>query len=151
VTAAAVLAPDRSPSGWARLAGVFLLLDACLIGILGFAVMTVFRPIGSAGHYEGQTVFPDQTPYWLLVPVTLLALAYAWAGQRAIRGIRSNGGRLVGIVLAGALGLLFAYEPMTSFSSLRPEGLALAAAFLIPQVLIVVALLRWPETAPLRA
>lgn len=145
---AAVLAPDRSPWSWARLAGVFLLLDACLIGILGFAVITVF---GAVGHYEGQTVFPDQTPYWLLVPVTLLALAYVWAGQRSIRGIRSNGGRLVGIVLAGALGLLFAYEPMTSFGSLSVEELALAAAFLIPQVLVVVALLRWPETASMRA
>jgi hypothetical protein len=131
--------PTRSRSGWAKLAGALLLLDGLAVLLIGLVFFAVFRPVAAI---EGRPS-PDQTPYWVLLPAGLLAIAFFWAGQRAIRGIR--GGRMVGVVLAGVLGLLFAWLPFTG--SMDASELATMAALLIPQVLIVIGLLRWPEAA----
>jgi hypothetical protein len=130
---------SRSRSGWAKLAGVLLLLDGLATLIFGLVFMVVFRPVAAI---EGRPS-PDQTPYWVLVPAALIAIAFFWAGQRAIRGIR--GGRIVGVVLAGVVGLLFAWLPFTG--SMDASELVTTAALLVPQVLIVIGLLRWPEAA----
>jgi hypothetical protein len=130
---------SRSRSGWAKLAGALLLLDGLAVILIGLVFVAVFRPVAAI---EGRPS-PDQTPYWVLLPAGLVAIAFFWAGQRAIRGIRS--GRMVGVLLAGVLGLLFAWLPFTG--SMDASELATTAALLVPQVLIVVGLLRWPEGA----
>lgn len=132
-------ASPRSISGWARLAGILLVFDGIAALLVGLVSLALFRPVAAI---EGQPS-PDQTLYILLVPAILFALACFWAGQRAIRGIR--GGRIVGVLLAGAMGLLFAYLPFTG--SMSVSELAVTAALLVPQILIIVALLRWQEAS----
>lgn len=119
-----------------RLAGVVLLLDAFLVGLLGIVAIAVLQPIGAI---EGRASV-DQTPYVLMVVPILLGLAYGWAGQRAIRGIRR--GRAVGIVLALLLAVAFGAILLDSRSD--PGELAFAGGLVIVQVLVVVALARWP-------
>jgi hypothetical protein len=130
---------SRSRSGWAKLAGALLLLDGLAVLLIGLVFLVVFRPVAAI---EGRPS-PDQTPYLVLVPAALLAIGFFWSGQRAIRGIRR--GRIVGVVLAAVLGLLFAWLPFTG--SMDASELAATAALVIPQVLIVVGLFRWPEAA----
>jgi hypothetical protein len=120
-----------------RVTGVLLLIDGLFVALLGFVGFLVFRPIAAI---EGRPS-PDQAPYPLLIVSLLLALAFAWAGQRAIRGIRA--GRVVGMLLAAIPGLLFGAFLVTS--PMSPGELAFAVVVVAVQVAIIVALARWPE------
>jgi hypothetical protein len=124
-----------------RLAGLVLILDGLLVALLGIVAIVVFRPIAAI---EGRP-YVDQTPYPLLIVPVLLALACAWAGQRALRGIR--GGRGVGILLATILAIVFGAMAVGSQGSLGE--LAVAAGIAVVQVLVVIALARWPMAAAL--
>lgn len=119
-----------------RLAGVVLILDGCLVALLGITAILVFQPIAAI---EGRPSV-DQTPYALMIVPILLGLAYGWAGQRAVRGIRR--GRAVGAVLALLLAVAFGALLLASRSS--PAELAVAGGFAALQVLVIVAIARWP-------
>jgi hypothetical protein len=126
----------RYATPWTRLAGVLLLVDGIFVALLGFVGFIVFRPIAAIEGRES----PDQAPYPLLVIALLLGLAFVWAGQRAIRGIRS--GRVVGIVLALIPGSLFG--ALVVMSRMGWTELLFAIGVVAVQAVIIVALARWP-------
>jgi hypothetical protein len=113
-----------------------LLLDGCLVALLGVVAIAVLQPVGAI---EGRPAV-DETPYVLMVVPIALGLAYVWAGQRALRGIRR--GRAVGIVLALLLAVAFGALVLDSRSS--PGELAFALGLAALQVLVVLVLARWP-------
>jgi hypothetical protein len=134
---------DRLATPWTRLAGLLLIVDGAFVVLLGLVAFAVFRPVAAIEGRES----PDQAPYPLLVLALLLAVAFLWAGQRAIRGIRR--GRIVGMLLALVLGLLFA-SPLLS-SGMSPSEVAFAIGVVAVQAVIVVVLARWPSREALRA
>jgi hypothetical protein len=125
-----------------RAAGLVLILDGCLVALLGITALVVFQPIAAI---EGRPPI-DQTPYPLLIVPLLLGLAYAWAGQRAVRGIRR--GRGVGIVLAAILAAVFGALAAGSVGSGGGlTELSVTAAIAVVQVLVILAIARWPDAA----
>ena len=134
---------DRAASPWTRFAGVLLIGDGLLVALLGVTMVLVFGPVAAI---EGREPV-DQTPYPLLIVPMLLGLAYAWAGQRAIRGIRA--GRVVGVVLALLAGLAFGSLLLGARPS--PTELAFAVGMVAVQALIIVGLVRWPAVGAARA
>ena len=118
-----------------RLAGLILVLDGVLVALLGLVGLVVFRPIAAI---EGRPPV-DQTPYPLLIVAILLGLAYVWAGQRAIRGIRR--GRGAGILLAALL--------VIAFGALAAAGrtvgeIAFPIGVAVVNGLVAISLARWP-------
>jgi hypothetical protein len=124
----------RTP--WTRVAGVLLVIDGLFVALLGLVGFVVFRPVAAI---EGREPV-DQAPYPLLVVALLLGLAFVWAGQRAVRGIRS--GRIVGIILALIPGV--AFGALLVGTRMSPSELAFAIAVVAVQVVIIVGLARWP-------
>lgn len=131
---------DRLATPWTRLAGALLILDGLMVGLIGLVVFAVFRPVAAIEGRES----PDQAFYPVLLVALLLALACFWAGQRALRGIRR--GRIVGMLLALVPGILFGSLLVTSQMS-APE-IAFAFGVVAVQAVIIVALARWPSSAP---
>ncbi len=129
----------RSASLWTRIGGVLLIADGALVALLGITFILLFRPVAAIQGRESV----DQTPYGLVIVPILLALAYLWAGQRAIRGIRA--GRAVGILLALLPGL--AFGSLLVGARLSPTELAFALVVVAVQAVIIVALARWPVAA----
>ncbi len=126
----------RVGTPWTRVAGVLLVIDGLFVALLGLVGFVVFRPVAAI---EGREPV-DQAPYPLIVVALLLGLAFVWAGQRAVRGIRS--GRIVGIVLALIPGV--AFGALLVGTRMSPSELAFAIAVVAVQVVIIVGLARWP-------
>ena len=126
----------RVGTPWTRVAGVLLVIDGLFVALLGLVGFVVFRPVAAI---EGREPV-DQAPYPLLVVALLLGLAFVWAGQRAVRGIRS--GRIVGIILALIPGV--AFGALLVGTRMSPSELAFAIAVVAVQVVIIVGLARWP-------
>lgn len=130
----------RSASPWTRIAGALLIGDGVLVALLVASLVLIFRPVAAI---EGRESI-DQTPYPLLIVPVLLGLAYLWAGQRAIRGIRS--GRAVGVLLALIPGL--AFGALLLGTRMSPSELAFAVGIVVVQAVIIVTLVRWPAERP---
>ena len=126
----------RVGTPWTRVAGVLLVIDGLFVALLGLVGFVVFRPVAAI---EGREPV-DQAPYPLLVDACLVELAFVWAGQRAVRGIRS--GRIVGIILALIPGV--AFGALLVGTRMSPSELAFAIAVVAVQVVIIVGLARWP-------
>ena len=127
----------RGAMAWTRLAGVLLIADGFIIAILGVVLVAVLTPVGAI---QGRDPV-DQTPYPLLIVPLVLALACLWVGHRAIRGIRK--GRMVGIALALIPAVVFGAAMLNPGAT--TTELAFAAVVVGVQVVIVIALARWPE------
>ena len=132
----------HSRSGWAVLAGLVLLIDGFAALLLSgtLFLLSLFPP---AAAVEGRPSV-DQSMYGPAVGLLAFAIACLWVGQRAIRGNRN--GRIVGVVLAGLVVALLASLPLTNPGLDLPE-LAILMVLAAAQVLVIVALLRWPMSA----
>lgn len=136
-------APARSSSLWTVLAGILLLVDG-IVALIVSALLALFSIAPPPAAIEGRAPI-DQTQWPLTLVTLLFAIACLWAAQRALRGIRA--GRVVGVAAAGIVVVLAGW--FLVWLVLQPRGidltgLAIVAAMLAPQVLAIVALLRWP-------
>ena len=129
----------RSRSAGPVLAGLLLLIDGIgallLSGVLVF--MSVFSPVAAI---EGRDSF-SQSQIVPALGVLAFAIACFWAARRAVRGVRAL--RIVGVALAGAILYLLASIALTA-SAMEVWEVALFGAVLIAQLVIIVALVRWP-------
>ncbi|HET7676822.1 MAG TPA: hypothetical protein VFK38_03145 [Candidatus Limnocylindrales bacterium] len=137
--------PVRSP--WLTVAGIVLLVDAAA-ALLLLAVIVVLSTF-SVGMPNPASGPGPERPSVLLPALGTLAVAVGagWSGLQILRGRRH--GRLAGIAAAlvvAAVGIL----SLPTADLTDPSQLAFSALLIVPQVVVLVALLRWPgeATAP---